>query len=389
MWQQTEVDYLVQRLLNPTGSAEGTSIPLPQQGDFRVPPVTSLKVATTNALVGSTQYILTWDEPENISPFLVSHFLIYATQVTISGIRSSAPVATNRSPGVVELTVAANTVLIFKVQTVLTNGQVNDLDTAPSATHTASVQSITPATLNTGGIFVDGLTLTSNSPASGRIAWSAHTIYYLGNTYNISSGSTASSTEVYVYWTVGNTTLTSAASYTPASNIFQIATSTGGTADTAWNKVARSGIQETNLGFGLIKGLDCRLATVSQDINGLGSATTYTILNYSSGAGGLLSVGIVNTNISGTGTSPTYELWVTVDGGTKRTYKLNSSGSWDTEMLGTNASLSGVGNATGDFANIVFGAAWDTSILVELRIVIPASVTSQWSIAAIMNYGTA
>ncbi|MEM4720532.1 MAG: phage tail protein [Candidatus Methanomethylicaceae archaeon] len=59
--------------------------------------------------------------------------------------------------------------------------------------------------LNVAQIFVEALTVSNNSPSSGYVSWTSHTIYYQGTGYSISSGNTNNK---YIYWDVGNTTLT-------------------------------------------------------------------------------------------------------------------------------------------------------------------------------------
>jgi hypothetical protein len=133
-------------------------------------------------------------------------------------------------------------------------GDLVDVPALQSAILTAG--SINTSMLNLYNVLVVGLTLTDNSPAAGRVAWSACTVYHQGVGYSISSGSTASSAEKQIYWTLGNSTFTSAATYIPAPNIFPIATNTDGIADTSWNKGgnARSSVQRSNVSFGLLEG---------------------------------------------------------------------------------------------------------------------------------------
>jgi hypothetical protein len=99
---------------------------------------------------------------------------------------------------------------------------------------------------------VVGMTLTNNNPSAGNISWSACTVYYNGTTYPISAGNTTATSQNSIYWTVGGTTLTPTAAFAPGPNIFLIATNTGGTADTAWNKQAANSIVAGNIAAGAV-----------------------------------------------------------------------------------------------------------------------------------------
>lgn len=73
-----------------------------------------------------------------------------------------------------------------------------------SANH-IKANSITADKLVTPGFYVEGLTLTANSPSSGYISWNSFKLYIGGSVYNISSGSTNLG---FVYFN-GSTTLQS------------------------------------------------------------------------------------------------------------------------------------------------------------------------------------
>lgn len=143
-----------------------------------------------------------------------------------------------------------------------------------------------------GGIGVVG-TFTSNSPTSGKVAWSGVKIYYNGTVYTITNGSTAAATTTIprlITWTVGNSTLTDQASFSPASNVFLIATNDGGTADLAWNKLAKVGVQETNILGGLLVGIQIQpFGSVTRSLTTTG---TTNLLTVSSAAGGLLVIAV-------------------------------------------------------------------------------------------------
>lgn len=110
-------------------------------------------------------------------------------------------------------------------------------------------------------VIVEGMTLTNNSPGAGSIAWSGPIkVYYQGSTYNITAGNTSSP---FVVWTPGTTTFTGVSSY--GGSVYLIATNVGGTAQEAWDRggTALGAIQEENLNFGLLAGLEMQPVSAS------------------------------------------------------------------------------------------------------------------------------
>lgn len=288
--------YILARLVNDFGTAEGTHLPPLQYGDLRVPLVKGLRVLTTQQLAGAKAYILEWEEPEDIEPFRISHFNVYATEVTASGLRSSSPVIAFRSPARLEFEPSASSTLIFSVQTVLSNGLASDPQFSPTTTYGASPTElfelepgiISPIYLSTKNVYVDGLVLTNNSPSAGNVAWSAHTIYHNGVAYAISSGNTGGTTNKQIYWDLGNTTLTAAASLTPAINRFPIATNVGGTGDTSWNKLANQGVVKSNMAFALLEGFQLQPSA--------NLLATDPVFNYDGGGATALEATILTVN---------------------------------------------------------------------------------------------
>lgn len=154
---------------------------------------------------------------------------------------------------------------------------------------------------------VVGLVLTNNSPSAGKVAWSACTVVYQGVEYAITGNNSISP---LIWWVVGNSTFTAGDSFTPASNIFLIATNTGGVADTAWNKIANQGVQRSNFMGMFLEGF-IPLAPTEMTVN-LGSTGGANLLTFS-GAGVLLSIsGYVKTAPGGA--NPTLSILGTVDG---------------------------------------------------------------------------
>lgn len=91
---------------------------------------------------------------------------------------------------------------------------------------------------------IQGLSLTDNSPAAGRVAWSACTVYYNGVAYSIAAGNTAASDQKYIYWKDLAATFATSATH-PASiagwvpgEDFVIGVNIGGIGQQAWNAIA-------------------------------------------------------------------------------------------------------------------------------------------------------
>lgn len=232
-------------------------------------------------------------------------------------------------------------------------------------------------------LLVSGLTLTNNSPAAGRVAWSSCSVFYDGTEYTISSGSTASSSEKFIYWTVGGSTFTSAASFTPGPTVFLIATNTAGTADVAWNKLALSGVQKDNLVFGLIEGIAIQpLATATRSLT---SAATTTIVSVSGSAGGFLSIGvIVDANVTGT---PDVDILYQVDGATEQAIPLyDGSNVFDTEIFTIANRTVGDGDTIADLLMLTVGIGFSSSFSAKLRV---NSTAATGQIIGTVQYGLA
>lgn len=137
-FQDQSLYNVLQKLINQTGAAEGTNLPPNQVGDVRVPIISSLRLGPVSQVVGATQFVLMWDEPENIPPGAISAYRIYATQITATGAAQTAPITAHTSPTTIQVQVSANTALIFTVQTVLANGLVSDPLNSPSVSYFAT-----------------------------------------------------------------------------------------------------------------------------------------------------------------------------------------------------------------------------------------------------------
>lgn len=220
------------------------------------------------------------------------------------------------------------------------------------------------------------LTLTNNSPTAGKVAWSACTVVYQGVKYSITGNNTI---ESLIWWVTGASTFTAGASFTPASNIFLIATNTGGTADTAWNKVANQGVQRENFMGAFLEGfIPLALEEVTVDLAG----TSTTLVNHSGGAGILLSLsGYVKT---ATGASPYLTITVTDVDGVVGAYTLKpyeNSTIFTRKVHMQKQHGSGDGSNVGDYFSIYIGLSYLDSIQIDVN-TFPDTGTGEIYIAA-------
>lgn len=224
--------------------------------------------------------------------------------------------------------------------------------------------SITANKFNTKQLIVAGLTITNNSPTAGKIAWSSFQIFYDGTAYTISSGNTASVNDVQVYWTVGGTTVTSAPSFVPAKTIFGIMTNTGGIGDEVWDKLALSGVQEDNLAFGLVSGVQIRDdAAVGYGITG-GNAVI-NLLTLSASEGVLLTVGL-NVQQQAIGASPSIALRVKVDAFSAVDIPIMTSNNFTEAFSTLSQVVNGTGAVSGDYISRLYGFGFSDALVVDL-----------------------
>ena len=390
-------EYLVGRLRNSNNVAEGTNIPPQVLGEFRVPFVYGLRVLNVTQSFPGTQLTVAWYVPEGYSN--INSFRIYAKNAYAANEEPIYVASSATSPCTFTLPGTVSGVATIFVQAVLNNGlaspvrrctttTVQTQDTVLTAGSIAA-GSITTDKLNIVDVLVTGLTLTNNSPAAGRIAWSACTVYYQGVAYAITGSNTPNTTDLYVYWTVGNTTFTASASFTPATNIFLIATNSGGTADTAWNKVGRKHIQEDNLGVSLLKGFAIQpIATVTVDPT-QATNTTFTALNQST-SGALLCIGMIATTASAfnaTLSGSVLSIEIQVDGATIQsipTLELDGAGEqrFATTIGPISSAGSGVGRNVGDYFSIYQGISFNTSCLVRAKITSQNTASGTYTLVA-------
>lgn len=128
-----EDSFSLDRLINRTATAEGTSLPPQQRGPFRVPYVTGVRVKAPSP----TKYIISWLDIEG-NPATVSQYNIFYTSSSTPASEPIGVASVSKSPAIVRLIQPSNARLTFFVQTQLGNGFVNPANSSPSATITAA-----------------------------------------------------------------------------------------------------------------------------------------------------------------------------------------------------------------------------------------------------------
>jgi|SRR5579871_922125 len=136
---------------NSFNAAEGSLLPPPQQGQFRVPFVTTLKVYSSSTFVGGTQFILTFQEP-NATVAQIDHYNIFVGGLTGNISQLTSPTTVKGSPAVVRVTTSAAQNVVFTVQTVLKNGLVSDLNASPKCTGTTIAATVNTTDIPNGSI---------------------------------------------------------------------------------------------------------------------------------------------------------------------------------------------------------------------------------------------
>lgn len=318
----------MQRLQNGTGGV-GSIFPPRLAAGTSIPLASGARVTSVSALTGSTNVALQWFDPQGFDG-LISTYNIYAKSM-VGNNQAPQLVASSMSPALFTFQTDNVNQVAFTIQTVMQNGQTSPINASPTCTVTSASPTLTPASIATQQIVVSGMTLTSNSPGAGSIAWSACTVYYNGTAYAVSGSNTSSA---YVYWTVGGSTFTTGASYTPSSTVFLVATNNGGTADTAWNKVASKHIQEANLNFSLLTGQQVQpLVAFTSPLDnagmGVGASTISTTVLSTTGdgvhtGGGLLTVAVrvIAARDFSSHTPPQIDIQIQIDGQTPETIRI-------------------------------------------------------------------
>lgn len=206
------------------------------------------------------------------------------------------------------------------------------------------------------------LVLTNNSPTSGKVAWSSCTVVYQGVEYAITGNNSISP---LIWWVVGAGTFTAGASFTPASNIFLIATNTGGTADTAWNKIANQGVQRDNFMGMFLEGFN--LQPILEEEFDMSVAEVVDIIDETSQAGVLIAISLyVKTSM---GSSPSLSISVpNVDGEVSTfsfvVYPNATTFGRNVQMLKQHGS--GDGSTAGDYFTIPIGITFLSQLKVTV-----------------------
>lgn len=143
---------VTQTLVNVSGGTEiGTSLPPRQNGEFRIPFVTKLRLGPVSSYFGGTQFTLLWDEPDSTES--ISHYNVYLVGALQNNSTPLGPYSSTSSPAVFRVTPSATGIITFFVQTQLHNGNVSQIDRSPSVTALASPPQIKSGDISPGTIF--------------------------------------------------------------------------------------------------------------------------------------------------------------------------------------------------------------------------------------------
>ena len=270
-------------------------------------------------------------------------------------------------------------------------GTLGDVSTAEvsvvngSATFTGTVSA---AAFNVYVPLIDALPLTDNSPAAGRIAWSACNLYFAGTTYSIASGNTSSSTHKHVYWVRGASVFSSAVEMPADVDNYLIATNTLGVADIAIGKVgAGKSITEESLVPSLLKGMaGPNSASASITMTGLG---TTTVLNITSGGGVITAIYVVVTTAVLFSGSSIAQLKMQIDGEAEVVYPLYPTGAstaselWNAISDNRNGDMSNVGDYRLMSSSVQFPFAESASV----KITVGTNAYTTGVISVFVTYG--
>lgn len=163
------LDHIVERIVNQTGSAEGTTLPPKQSGELRVPIVSGLRVTKVVPYLGGAEVTIAWREPENY-PKQLSHFNIYTQGLFSDSKVQQGPATSRRSPATLRLSTNQNTVAVFTVQTVLKSGLMSLIQVSPSVSCPLQQAALTPSDFLPGTIPINAL---QNGTPGEIISWNA------------------------------------------------------------------------------------------------------------------------------------------------------------------------------------------------------------------------
>jgi hypothetical protein len=148
MPKDQELDFLLARLKNQTGAAEGSNFPPRLIGGRRVPLVTGLKTIRAHSFSGGTEFVISWLDVELPN---VNGYNVYVTGLLSDNKQPALVGLFKRSPAQFRVESNIATQVTFTVQTVLNNGMVSELSQSPSCTGltispTISVSDLGPGT---------------------------------------------------------------------------------------------------------------------------------------------------------------------------------------------------------------------------------------------------
>ena len=154
-----ELDYLVSRLKNQTGSGEGLNLPPRLKGGYRIPFVTGVRVLSQNNTDAGTKIVIGWDAAPSSSDLVVREYAVYALGV-FGTTQLHGPFSVTNSPVEIMLQLDAPRVVTFKVKTVLTNGLSSSLDNSPTCSASVPAFPVPTSTLGASPFKFDAVTVT-------------------------------------------------------------------------------------------------------------------------------------------------------------------------------------------------------------------------------------
>lgn len=433
-----DVSYILGRLINQNNAAEGSTLPLRQQGQFRVPFASSFQILNTADSFGGVIFTLGWLDADARN---ISHYNIYARDVLNSNAEPTQVGTSAKSPCTTKVISNASANVTFFIQTVMLNGQSSNVVTGPTCTGAtispsipippgsittleladgsvtnvkianltidgttklanasignAKIIDLDATKINTGflsaarinaaaldvtklnikQIIIPNLTISDNTPGAGSVSLTSCLLYYNGNSYAISALAT---TDMFIWWDVGNTTFSHGATFTPQPNRFMIVTNTAGIHDESWNKVGTASIEESHLSFPLNSPYKpLTIDALTQTLNTTTGTDVFTdIVNVSEdgifyGFGSYISI---RTEDAGNNGSFTLDVGINIDGQGETFYPMISG----TPTSGTTsfslatftqvADHEGSGNTLGDFVSLAFSTAYKVSLHVRTRL---------------------
>jgi hypothetical protein len=159
---------MLDRLVNLNQTAEGSLLPPPQFGEFRVPFASGFKIENTVASqFGGTEFTLSWSVPEE-SAREIDHFEIYVLGLLANN-QPVGPFRAKTSPAKIRLDASSVTRVTFFLQLVFKSGLLSDLPSAPTCVGVTLGLSST-ATYPAGTIPVSAL---AAGTAGKLITWDA------------------------------------------------------------------------------------------------------------------------------------------------------------------------------------------------------------------------